>query len=203
MNDVILERAREEGLEEPAWEMALLFPGQGHWGEEEYLLLPTNRHVELADGRIEVLPMPTRLHQRIVMHLLALVQGALERLGGGEVIVAPYPVKLWAGRFREPDLVVAAPGQEHRFTDRHAEGADLVVEVVSPGDPGRDRHLKRDEYARAGIAEYWIVDPLQRTITVLTLVDGVYVGAVHAPGAVATSTVLPGLSVAVREALQP
>ena len=50
-----------------------------------------------------------------------------------------------------------------------------MVEVVSPDDPGRDLVEKRADYAEAGIAEYWIADPRDQTIRVLTLQDGAYV----------------------------
>jgi Uma2 family endonuclease len=47
----------------------------------------------------------------------------------------------------------------------------LVVEVLSPSNPGNDLVLKRHYYAASGIPHYWIVDPTQRTLTVLRL-DG-------------------------------
>jgi Uma2 family endonuclease len=55
------------------------------------------------------------------------------------------------------------------------DGADLVMEVVSEDDPDRDLQTKRDEYAEAGIPEYWIVDPRTKTVTVLKLDRGQYV----------------------------
>src|SRR5215468_3237617 len=56
---------------EPAWEVALLFPAQGEWSEDDYLWLTdhTRGLVELTDGHVEVLPMPTDEHQRIVLCL--------------------------------------------------------------------------------------------------------------------------------------
>jgi Uma2 family endonuclease len=76
------------------------------------------------------------------------------------------------------------------------DGADLVMEVVSPDDPERDNVLKREDYARAGIPEYWIVDPAQRAVTVLVRQAG---GTYHeqsrcAPGAV-QSTLLAGFQI--------
>ena len=85
-------------------------------------------------------------------------------------------------------------------------GADLVMEVVSAGDEARRRDLtqKREEYAQAGIPEYWIVDPELGQITVLTLEDQIYV--VHGEfkrGDRATSKLLPGFAVDVTSALEP
>ena len=59
--------------EEPeyAWEVATLFPSQGDWGEEAYLSLTdsTNKLIELADGRLEFVSMPTEIHQALVQFL--------------------------------------------------------------------------------------------------------------------------------------
>ena len=58
---------------EPAWEVAQLFSVQGHWVEEEYLGLTTNRLVEFSHGKVEVLPMPSEQHQDIVFFLAGLL----------------------------------------------------------------------------------------------------------------------------------
>jgi Uma2 family endonuclease len=187
---------------EPAWDIALLFPPQGEWTEEEYLALDTNHLIELSDGHLEVLPMPTPFHQRIVTYLLEMLKAFVVAGKLGEVLPAPLPVRLWPGQLREPDLVFVRPG---RIPDpkRPPEGADLAMEVVSEGEENRQRDLvtKRDEYFRAGIQEYWIVDPEQRKITVLVPGEGGYkVHGEFTPGMVATSVLLPGFSVDVATA---
>src|SRR5438128_2314589 len=73
---------------------------------------------------------------------------------------------------------------------RPPRGADLAMEVVSPGKASRKRDLreKRREYAKAKIEEYWIVDPQERNITVLSLQNGKYrVHGAFVPGEQATS----------------
>src|SRR4051794_9207382 len=92
----------------PTWEIAELFPYQGEWTESEYLALSTNRLIELYDGRLEVLPMPTLLHQAIVRFLLNLFQQFVQARKLGEVVAAPLPVRLGRGQFREPDVVYLA-----------------------------------------------------------------------------------------------
>lgn len=86
------------------------------------------------------------------------------------------------------------------------EGADLVMEVVSGDERGRERDLdtKRRDYAEAGIPVYWVVDPLRDRIIVLTLRDGRYerVGE-FAPGEEVFSVFLPGFRVPVAPALSP
>jgi Uma2 family endonuclease len=177
----------------------MLFPFQGEWTEEEYLGLDTSRLVELSDGCIEVLPMATIFHQLIVRFLARLLETFVTGRYKGVVLVAPLPVHLWTGKFREPDIIYFLP---HRVKDIHGqpEGADLVVEVVSEGDENRKRDLvtKRQEYAAAGIAEYWIVDPLERHIIVLVLEGKTYrEHGIFLSGSVATSVLLPGFTASV------
>lgn len=185
---------------EPAWEIALLFPAQGYWSEEEYLALNTNHLVEFSDGRIEVLPMPTEKHQTIVAFLYMILFAFAQRIGG-KVLFAPLRVRLRPGKFREPDLVLMRASHDSRRHNQYWDGADLVMEVVSPDDPERDLVTKRQEYAQARIPEYWIVDPQAETITVLVLENNAY--AEHGQfgrGALATSATLPNLQVEVTAA---
>jgi Uma2 family endonuclease len=159
----------------PAWQIAKLFPDQGELSEGDYLLLTerSNRLAEFTDGHIEVLPMPTTAHQRIVRYLI----GLLMALAGdrGEVLFAPLRVRLRSGKFREPDVVFMLAEHAQRVGNEFWDGADLVMEIVSEDDPGRDLETKREEYAQAGIPEYWIVDPRTKTVTVLKLEGGQYV----------------------------
>ena len=126
-------------------------------------------------------------------------------LGSGEVFFAPLPIRLWPGKFRDPDIVYLKPG---RISDPHhqPQGADLVVEVVSEDDEDRRRDLetKRQEYAEAGIAEYWIVDPKERKITVLKLEGSAYrLHGEFGHGATVSSALLPHLSAPAVDAVLP
>lgn len=195
---------RTSNLGEPTWEVACLYPRQGEWTEGEFLALSTNHFVELNNGRLEILPMPSFLHQVIVELLFTLLKQFASARNLGRAMFAPLPVKLWPGQYREPDVVFLKPDRVDRLRAigfaGQPEGADLVMEVVSPGDDNRRRDLidKREVYARAGIAEYWIVDPELRTITVLVLDGAAYRvhGEFHA-GSTATSMLLEGFGVDV------
>jgi len=193
--------ATEPAAGEPAWDIALLFPVQGSWTEGDYLALDTRRLVELANGRLEVLPMPTLYHQLLVKFLSRLFDDHVVAHRLGDVLFAPLPVRLFPGTIREPDLVFLRTG---RIRDPKApvEGADLVVEVVNDGEENRRRDLvvKRDEYARAGIAEFWIVDPQEQVVQVLVLESGIYrTHAESRPGSEAASVLLPGFRISVTE----
>jgi Uma2 family endonuclease len=185
---------------EPPWDVARLFPLQGSWTEDDYLELGTNHLVEFSDGCIEVLSIPTKAHQRIVRMLFLLLQRFVSTKARGEVFFAPLPVRLWPGKFREPDIVYVRPGRAEYAGQ--PEGADLVVEVVSGGQENRRRdvEVKPQEYAKAGVSEYWIVDPQEETISVLVLERGAYRRhGVFGIGEVANSTVLPGFVAPVKD----
>jgi Uma2 family endonuclease len=160
----------------PAWDIARLFPNQGHWTAGDYLILNrnTNRLVELSDGVVEVLPMPTRSHQRAVLFFRDRLLEFVQPRNLGEVVVSPYPVQLNSDRFREPDVMFMLAQHSARLGEDFAEGADLVMEVLSE-DRGRDLVTKRREYAEAGISEYWIIDVRKGRVIVLKLDSGEYV----------------------------
>lgn len=195
------QRGTPDVYAEPAWDVALLFPAQGAWSEDDYLALETNQLVEFSHGRIEVLPMPTDRHQAIVGFLYLLIR-QYTRARGGVVRMAPLRIRLWQGKLREPDLLFLGHQTDTRRQEAFWTGADLVVEVVSPDDPKRDLVDKRREYAQAGIPEYWIVNPHEESITVLQLATDRYVEhGIFTRGAVATSATLMGFAVPVDDVL--
>src|SRR5262245_56169442 len=197
----------EEGR--PTWEVAMLFPGQGRWTEDEYLRLEEMRgdhiRIELVDGRLEVLPVPTRLHQAILIYLLVKLKDFAAKHSPGEVSIAGLRVRLANGRFREPDVVYLKQENCSRSHNEFWAGADLAMEIVSGSydDRKRDYEEKVKDYAEAGIPEYWIVDPDEKRIRVLTLKGEAYqVHGDFGPGSEASSVLLPGFKVSVDAALR-
>jgi Uma2 family endonuclease len=189
---------------EPAWEAAFLLPSQGQWSEEDFLKFHTNRMAELVDGRLEILPMPTLKHQRILTWLFDAIREVVSDQPGAVVLFAPLPTRLFRGTIREPDLLYIAPENAPGPDVDYPAHIDLALEIVSPGSEARTRDYehKRRDYARAGIAEYWIVDPQEDQVTVLVLQDKTYVEhGVFRPGDEATSVLLPRLCIDVRRML--
>lgn len=177
---------------------------QGLWTAEQYLALTehTNHLVEFTSGAIEVLPMPTRKHQTIIAYLYRKLFALLEPIGG-IVLFAALRLEIRPDKYREPDLLLLLDAHDPRNQEAYWLGADLVVEVVSPDDPERDTVVKRADYAEAGIPEYWIVNPLDATITVLTLDGAAYAEhGVFGRGQQASSRLLAGLVVGVEEVLR-
>lgn len=185
---------------EPAWEVALLFPSQGAWREGDYLALNRNRLVELVDGKLEVLPMPSMLHQLIVEYLHDALKSFVRKRRLGQAFFAPLPVHIRNESFREPDVIFVSRDRLGKPEDKYVEGADLVMEVVSPDDGSheRDYKKKRTDYSARQISEYWIVDPQTERITVLALTGKQYhIHGEFEPGQAATSVLLADFSVDV------
>ena len=178
-----------------------LSPLQGLWTEQQYLkLTDQTRHlIEFTDGVIEVLPVPTDKHQSISQFLFLVLFSWVQPLGG-TVHFAGLRMQIREGTFREPDLLLLLDANDPRRQDRFWLGADLVAEVVSPDDPERDIRVKRLDYAEAGIPEYWIANPEDETITVLTLAGAAYVEhGVFRRGQEASSVLLQGFAINVAD----
>ena len=187
---------------EPAWDIARLFPYQGYWSEEDYLELDTNHLVEFTDGYVEVLPVPKTSHQKIVAYVYGLLQAFVSAHNLGTVLFAPLRVKLRRKKYREPDVVFMLAEHADRIGEDFWIGADLVMEVVSDDPESRERDLvkKRGDYAKAGIPEYWIIDPDQRRVTVLKLDGRQYtLHGEFGAGTRAESSLLEGFGVEVSQ----
>src|SRR5882672_5694574 len=98
------------GKGSPPWAIATLFPNQGHWSDSEYLELGerTNRLIELCEGCVEVLDMPTKAHQLAMQFQYRSLHAFVQPPKLGQVMVAPYPLRVSEGRFREPDVLFAS-----------------------------------------------------------------------------------------------
>jgi Uma2 family endonuclease len=178
-----------------------LLPPQGEWSEEEYLVLTDhrNRLVEYTDGFLEPLPMPTKEHQKLLSFLF-LTFFNFFKPAGGEVLFAPFRLRIRPGKSREPDLLLLLSAADPRNKNRFWEGADLVLEVVSEDKPERDLVDKRVDYAEGRVPEYWIVNPLTETVTVLQLRGDAYEeSGVYGRGASAKSVLRPEFSISVTD----
>jgi Uma2 family endonuclease len=184
--------------------IATLFPSQGAWKEDDYLSFSAERPlVELVHGAIEVLPMPTDRHQRVLDALFVLLL-TWARAQGDRVRTSGLRVRLAPDLFRQPDIVYLTARRRDLWGEDFWRGADLVVEVVSPSPADRVRDLvtKRRQYAEAGIAEYWIVEPESEAVTVLGLAGAEYVErGVYRRGELAASVVLAGFVAPVSDLL--
>jgi Uma2 family endonuclease len=194
---------------QPPWttEVAWLFPRRGQWTEADYLALPeTNRIVELSDGKLVIPELPTDPHQYAVGEIFAAIRAFVRERSLGHVRFAPLRVRLWPRKFREPDVVFLSREHEDRRGEEYWGVPDLAVEVISPrterssGTERTDRQEKYDEYALAGIAEYWLVDLRERSISVYVLREAAYhLHGKWGAGESARSAILPGLELPITD----
>jgi Uma2 family endonuclease len=176
---------------------------------EEYLALPYDgRIVEWVDGEIIFHMPPSESHQEIVALLISILRQYVTKLKLGRVIIAPFEVKLWSdGPAREPDALFISRERLPSLTSNRFEGApDLVIEVISPTSVTIDRVDKYLDYERAGVREYWIIDPRPRQQQADFFVRGESGRFVAAPvdeDGVYGSTVIPGFRLRLDWLWQP
>jgi Uma2 family endonuclease len=118
------------------------------------------RH-EIIDGEHYATPSPRIRHQVIVGNLYLLIASWLEANPIGRVFLSPLDVVMSNIDIVEPDLLYLSNARAAAtLTELHVRGVpDLLVEIASPGTRKRDDGIKRHLYERAGVSEYWIVDP--------------------------------------------
>ena len=144
---------------------------QGEYTLEDYYALPDERRVELIDGVIYDMSVPAIIHQKILGELFILFRECMDRHEGKcEVYLSPCDVRLDRDNrtMVQPDLLVVC--EEYDVRAKNIEGApDLTLEILSPSTRSKDMLLKLYKYANAGVREYWIVDPEQKTVFVYDL----------------------------------
>src|ERR1041384_1382109 len=89
---------------QPTWDLALLYPEQGRWSEEEYFNLPRGRRVEYVNGFLEVLPMPVIRHEDIMSYLFRLLDAFVISRRLGNVYPAGMRVGVASRTYRIPDI---------------------------------------------------------------------------------------------------
>ncbi|WP_042354003.1 Uma2 family endonuclease [Bacillus rubiinfantis] len=152
-------------------------PKQKKYTYEDYLTWDESLRCEAIEGEIiSMSPSPTPKHQDVVAELTAEFTIFLR---GKECMAfsAPIDVCLFASRetsnqdiqdWVQPDLIVVC--DQKKITEKNIVGApELVVEVLSPSTARNDRWIKYNSYEKAGVKEYWIVDPLNLSVEVYEL----------------------------------
>ena len=201
-------------MSEPARPLTFLddgeqtWPAQGHWTYEDYLRLPDDgRRYEVIRGVLYVSPSPKYNHQYVISMLFRTVGSFVFDHDLGIVLTAPFDVLM--GEIAtpvQPDLIFLRAGREPRAEDPNFQGSpDLVVEVLSPSNRRYDRKIKLEAYQEAGVQEYWLVDPMARTVTINVLErNGRYVEFGRGgEGDMISSRVLEGFSLRVADLFPP
>lgn len=139
-----------------------------HYTLDYIYSLPEGQRAELIDGVIYDMAPPNTIHQRLVMNLSAEIRNYIKNSQGScEVFPAPFAVFLNADdrNYVEPDISVIC--DKNKLNDKGCNGApNWIIEVTSPGTKHIDYGIKLFKYRTAGVREYWIVNPLTKTVQV-------------------------------------
>jgi Uma2 family endonuclease len=140
------------------------------------------RRYEIYDGEVFVVPAPLPLHQLVTLNLEDHLR-SWARLHCGLVLVSPIDIVLTEYDVLQPDIVVFGPARRSLVkldqVIRHVP--DLAIEVLSPSTAATDRGRKMQLLARHGLPEYWLVDPVARTVEAYRLQDEAFVLDGRAP----------------------
>jgi Uma2 family endonuclease len=173
------------------------------WTYEEHYKLEDDQRYEIIDGNLIMVPTPDRWHQDGLSNLHFLLRLYLAKNKVGHVFFAPFDVVLDSENVVQPDIIFVSTANLGIIEKRAIFGApDLLVEMLSPSSIRRDLRDKKTLYARFGVKEYWIGDPENKTMEILTLRGGRYQRycAAKEKGKLA-SKVLPGLELELADIL--
>jgi Uma2 family endonuclease len=151
----------------------------------DYLLWRFKERVELIKGKIlKMSPAPARIHQKISQNINIILYNYFVN-NPCELYYAPFDVRLPNKKKStkekdvftvvQPDLCVIC--DMAKLDDKGCIGApDLVVEILSPGNSQKEMNIKFNLYEEAGVQEYWLVYPAEKSINIFMLQDGKYIG---------------------------
>ena len=166
---------------------------------ENYKVLPeTGPRYQLIQGDLYLAPAPNRFHQEISRNLQFELHSYLKGNPIGKLFNAPFDVYLDEINVFQPDIIIVLNERLGILTEEGAEGGpDFVVEILLPKTRRLDLVNKKQEYARAGLKELWIIDPEPRAITIHEFAsDGVEkIRQLDERGALSTD-LLPGFTLA-------
>jgi Uma2 family endonuclease len=164
-------------LEAPLTPSAALGP----YRVADYHALPDEPRVELVYGRFYLMTSPVVRHQTVAFELARALRGATRSIGG-RVLIAPMDVRLADHSVVQPDLLLVMPERKAIIQERIEGAPDLLVEVLSPSTARFDRGEKLRLYAESDVREYWLVDPVSRSIEFLVQREGRWLVALAEDG---------------------
>jgi Uma2 family endonuclease len=144
--------------------------------EFERWALSSGVRAEWVDGEVIIMSPSNLLHVRLTRWLLVLLSNFVSRRPVGEMLGPDFMVRFASQRRRRvPDLLFVSNERASLLRPTYLDGApDTAFEIVSPDSQSRDRREKFLEYQKAGVREYWIIDPLSQTIEAYALTAGKY-----------------------------
>ena len=156
-------------------------PREDRYTFADALTWDETERMELIEGIPVMMSPPTRIHQKISIELARQLANYLEGKKC-EVYAAPFAVRLFekandrpeqVDTMVEPDIsIICDPDKLDKYGCKGAP--DLIIEILSPSTQRHDRMVKYNLDQRAGVREYWMVDPALQTVQVGILEGNVY-----------------------------
>ena len=144
------------------------WPRQGHYTVQDIRALPDEIRVELIDGVIYDMTAPRPIHQDLLFELALEFRKCVDASGSDcKVRLAPFDVRLLSDdrNMFQPDIFITC--DESKNNGEFYDGApELAVEILSPSTRRKDFIVKAPSYQKAGVREYWIVDPKDEKVWV-------------------------------------
>ncbi|MDR1587042.1 MAG: Uma2 family endonuclease [Treponema sp.] len=169
----------------------------------DYLETDEDCRAEIIDGQLYVMSPPSRYHQSILGKLFVKIALFLEGKPY-RVYPAPFGVRLFPKNdlsddtYFEPDITVVC--DLSKLDDRGCNGPpDMIIEIMSSSNRQNDMLVKFRKYLQAGVREYWIVDPDEKTVHACILDDNRYRVSVYDETQTAPVSVLPGCAVVLKD----
>jgi Uma2 family endonuclease len=170
-----------------------------HYTYKDYLETDEDFRAEIIDGRLYAMSPPGRYHQGILGKLFI----KISNFPGDKpykVYPGPFGVRLFPKNdlsddtYFEPDISVIR--DLSKLDDRGCNGPpDMIIEILSPSNRHNDMLVKFRKYLQAGVREYWIVDPEEKTVHACILDKSQYRVSVYGESQTAPVSILPGLSI--------
>lgn len=141
----------------------------------DYEKLPEGAPYQLIGGELIMTPSPVPYHQMIKMKIEFELLKFIEGKNLGVVLDAPLDVYLSAIETYQPDIIFISKDRLNIIGEKKIEAApDLVVEILSPSTAYYDLRHKKRIYEKSGVKEYWIADPMEKSIEVYENLNGEY-----------------------------
>ena len=180
--------------------MSIALQQEKFYTVEEWLSWDEDVRCEIIDGKLYMMSPPDLKHQRLSLE----ITGQLWLFLKGKpckVYSAPVGVRLSKKEqtVLEPDIIVVCDKSKLDGKKMCNGAPDMVVEILSPSTSRKDRFIKFNKYLKAGVREYWIVDPADNTVSVNILEHGFYRNSVYGETETIPVHVLEGCEVNLNE----
>lgn len=170
----------------------------------ENIIFEEEKPYQIIDGEVVMTPSPSPFHQDIILNLAEKLRPYIRSKHLGKLLLSPLDISFSDVEVYQPDLAFVRQMRiEGVRKDKIETLPDLVVEVLSPSNAYHDLTHKKEIYAKYGVAEYWIIDPIAETIEILVNESGLYrTEALLRKPALLESGMFPGFSMTVEEVFE-